>query len=57
MTNISKLCELIKGYCSDNIDSEQFQSELTELCNRYGIEANYTQVKKIFYEDGGNICG
>ena len=37
--------------------SEQFQSELTELCNRYGIEANYTQVKKIFYEEGGNICG
>ena len=36
MTNISKLCELIKGYCSDNIDSEQFQSELTELCKRYG---------------------
>jgi len=57
MTNISKLCELIKVYCSDNIDSEQFQSELTELCNRYGIEANYTQVKKIFYEDGGNIYG
>ena len=54
MTNISKLCELIKGYCSDNIDSEQFQSELTELCNRYGIEANQA-VKGA--EEGGNICG
>lgn len=66
MTNISKLCELIKGYCSDNIDSEQFQSELTELCNRYGIEANQ-DVKGVSSasggrtiattEDGGNICG